>query len=123
MALKRIYHPDAADPSIIADSWWEASADPMRQTPTPLEGAHMFDVAIIGGGFTGLNAALALATAGQHVTVLDAEQPGWGASGRNGGFCCLGGSKLPGSLIGRKYGAEQRANWHLAERAAERSSE
>lgn len=43
------------------------------------------DVVVIGAGITGLSAALHLARAGRSVVVLDAEQPGWGASGRNGG--------------------------------------
>ena len=42
-------------------------------------------VAIIGGGITGLSAALHLAERGFDVLVLEAHQPGWGASGRNGG--------------------------------------
>ena len=44
-----------------------------------------YDVAIIGGGFTGLGAALQLAKAGAKVIVLEADQVGSGASGRNGG--------------------------------------
>ncbi len=43
------------------------------------------DVAVIGGGFTGLGAARRLAMAGRSVAVLEAETVGWGASGRNGG--------------------------------------
>jgi len=44
-----------------------------------------FDVAVIGGGFTGLAAARQLAKGGARVAVLEAERVGWGASGRNGG--------------------------------------
>ena len=75
-------------------------------------------MAIIGGGITGLNAALVLSKAGVETTVIDAEQPGWGASGRNGGFCCLGGSKLGSTLLAQRFGKEQRDAWHKAERAA-----
>ncbi|MCZ7488939.1 FAD-binding oxidoreductase [Rhizobium rhizogenes] len=49
----------------------------------PVEGHY--DVAVIGGGFTGLGAARQLARAGARVVVLESERVGWGASGRNGG--------------------------------------
>ena len=48
-------------------------------------GAHSTDVVVIGAGFTGLAAALHLSRAGVNVTVLEAAEPGWGASGRNNG--------------------------------------
>ncbi|MBO6777978.1 MAG: FAD-binding oxidoreductase [Marinibacterium sp.] len=69
---------------IIADSLWTATANPTPDCP-PLAGAVQTDVVIVGGGFTGLSAALHLAEAGKSVVVLEAETPGWGASGRNGG--------------------------------------
>jgi sarcosine oxidase len=50
-----------------------------------LDGPHDCDVAVIGGGFTGLRAALALAEAGTDVALFDAGEVGYGASGRNGG--------------------------------------
>ena len=50
-----------------------------------LDGDAQASVAIIGAGFTGLSAALHLAEAGRDVIVLEAHEPGWGASGRNGG--------------------------------------
>ncbi len=54
--------------------------------PTPLlDGDKRVSVAVIGGGFTGLSAALHLAERGVDVAVLEAHEPGWGASGRNGG--------------------------------------
>ncbi|MGO9817125.1 MAG: NAD(P)/FAD-dependent oxidoreductase, partial [Acidocella sp.] len=43
------------------------------------------DVAIIGGGITGVSAALHLAERGYSVALLEAQNIGWGASGRNGG--------------------------------------
>ena len=50
-----------------------------------LQGAHRADVTIIGAGITGLRTALELAKANLSVVVLDAQEPGWGASGRTGG--------------------------------------
>ncbi|TPM40701.1 FAD-binding oxidoreductase [Mesorhizobium sp. B2-3-4] len=50
-----------------------------------LTGAQRARVAIVGGGFTGLSTALHMAEAGDDACVLEAFQPGWGASGRNGG--------------------------------------
>ena len=65
-------------------SLYAETARPAITTP-PLEGTRRVSVAIVGGGFTGLSAALHLAQAGTDVVVIDAHEPGWGASGRNGG--------------------------------------
>src|ERR1700687_3827293 len=63
------------------------------------------DVAIIGAGFTGLSAALALAKRGATVVVLESEAIGWGASSRNGGMV-LTGLKLGVNQLISKYGRE-----------------
>jgi glycine/D-amino acid oxidase-like deaminating enzyme len=67
--------------------WWleEAPPDPEAE---PLAGDAEADVAIVGGGYTGLWTALELKRrdAGLRVTVLEAEHVGYGPSGRNGGF-------------------------------------
>lgn len=68
----------------LADSLWSATAN-QAQKRFALVGSIEADTVIIGGGFTGLSAALDLAQTGQSVVVLEAETPGWGASGRNGG--------------------------------------
>ncbi|HEY3310319.1 MAG TPA: FAD-binding oxidoreductase [Anaerolineales bacterium] len=63
------------------------------------------DIAIIGGGYTGLSAALTLAKLGAKVAVLEAETVGWGASSRNGGMT-LTGLKVGMSQIIKDYSKE-----------------
>jgi glycine/D-amino acid oxidase-like deaminating enzyme len=112
--MRRLYEPAAYGPqgacywaeTLLAEDWPAA------------EGAQSTEVAVIGGGFTGLSAALHLAEAGIAVTVLEAEHPGYGASGRNGGFCCLGGAKASPAALERRYGPGAAQAWAGAETAA-----
>ena len=77
----------------LPDSLWAATAPPGPECP-PLESNADADVAVVGAGYTGLSTALHLARAGRRVTVLDAGEPGWGCSGRNGGQVNPGGMKM-----------------------------
>lgn len=67
-----------------APSYYAHSANPSPPRP-PLQGAALADVCIVGGGYTGLSAGIALAEAGFKVVLLEQSKVGWGASGRNGG--------------------------------------
>lgn len=82
--------------------WWEAAEPPDRDTPLPDRAA----IAIIGGGYAGLSAALTLRRLGHGAVVLDAERIGWGGSSRNGGMVS-GGLKLAADDLERRFGAEE----------------
>jgi glycine/D-amino acid oxidase-like deaminating enzyme len=70
-----------------------------------LEGERRVDVVIVGAGFTGLSTALALTERGAGVVVLEAHEPGWGASGRNGGQVNPG-LKADPDIVERQFGAD-----------------
>ena len=98
--------------------FWDRFASDIPDVRPALRGDVRTDVCIIGAGFTGLNAALALSERGTGVIVLDAQHPGWGTSGRNGGFCCLGGGKIGEAALRATYGAEAAEEYYAAERSA-----
>ena len=98
--------PEMEQPS-LPPSLWAATAEPAPALES-LQGAIRADVLIVGGGYTGLSAALHLAEAGRDVVLLDAGEPGWGASGRNGGQVIPGLKDDPDALeqrLGKKAGA------------------
>ncbi len=72
----------SADPTVLARSLWAKTAAPSAHEG-PLIGEATADVAIVGGGFSGLSAALHLAEAGHRAILIEAHEPGYGASGRN----------------------------------------
>ncbi|MGQ9371605.1 NAD(P)/FAD-dependent oxidoreductase [Azospirillum sp. ST 5-10] len=87
------------------DSLWERTAPPAPALPA-LEESVRADVVVIGGGFTGLSAALHLAEAGRSAVVLEASELGRGASGRNNGQVIPTLSRPdPDDLVAR-FGAE-----------------
>jgi gamma-glutamylputrescine oxidase len=72
------------------DSYYARTRSPGPIRPA-LDGDHETGIAIVGGGLAGLSAALSLVERGHRdVTVVEARQVGWGASGRNGGFVSPG---------------------------------
>jgi len=66
------------------NSLW-AAVTPPGPDLSELTGTNEADVVVIGGGFTGLSTALHLREAGVDVVIVEAMEPGWGASGRNNG--------------------------------------
>ena len=114
-----LHHQDVHDRARPAGSWWEASAPPLGFAPDRFSGSRKFDIAIIGAGYAGLNAALILARDhGMKVAVLEAGDVGWGASGRNGGFCCPGSAKLSWEGMLARHGEADTKAFHTAQRAA-----
>ena len=101
-----LVHPDALHFDQPVDSYWESSADPLNLSLSTLAGPESCDVAVIGGGFTGLSAALELAERGVDVRLLEAGAIGWGASGRNGGFACVGSHKMSYGRMISRYGRD-----------------
>lgn len=77
---------------------WETSAPPAPAT-TALAGDVAADVCIIGGGYTGLSAALHLAEGGARVALLEAVEVGYGGAGRNVGLVNAGMWVMPNALI------------------------
>jgi len=85
------------------DSFWasgrQSALFPMQK------GAHETDVAIIGGGYTGLSTAYHLRQRSDLACcVIEANQPGWGCSGRNGGFVLPGTGRLSTGQMAKKWG-------------------
>ena len=89
--------------------WWE-DAPPRALDPCPVQ--PECDVAIVGAGYTGLTAALYLARAGMSVQVFDREDPGFGASTRNGGITS-GTLRIGPADALKRFGAERGLGMHL----------
>ncbi|NHX27651.1 FAD-binding oxidoreductase, partial [Escherichia coli] len=95
-------------------SWYAATATPPGPY-APLRGETRADVCVVGGGYTGLSAALHLAQVGVHVVLVEAQRVGFGASGRNGGQVGSG-QRLEQDALERMLGrTDARALWDLAE--------
>jgi glycine/D-amino acid oxidase-like deaminating enzyme len=91
-------------------SLWTATAPELESfanRPLPARA----DVVVIGGGYTGLSAALRLAKLGARVTVLEKESIGWGASSRNGGMVLTGHKHGVGEMLQTLGATKTHALW------------
>ncbi|GAB3111577.1 FAD-binding oxidoreductase [Aestuariicella hydrocarbonica] len=108
----------APNRSSHVDSYYAATAKQLQTYPR-LEGEIEADVCVIGGGYTGLSAALHLAERGYNVALLEAERVGWGASGRNGGHVGVG-QRLGQETLESKVGKERaKAFWDIGVEAVQ----
>lgn len=98
---------------------WYAASSPRPSTHPTLTDDLQCDVCIVGGGVTGISAALHLAESGLSVVLLEAREIGWASSGRNGGMMTAYADIDP-TVLDTALGAEH-ANryWQLADRAQE----
>jgi glycine/D-amino acid oxidase-like deaminating enzyme len=83
--------------------WQDTVGAPAEESLSPVP--ETVDVAVVGGGYTGLSAARALAKRGLKVAVFETHTPGWGASSRNGGMV-LTGLNLDMRAAVRRYGID-----------------
>lgn len=88
--------------------WWDDAPAPAGLS---IELPRTVDVAIVGSGYTGLNAALVTASAGRDTVILDAEHAGWGCSTRNGGQISTS-VKPDVETLARRHGADRARALH-----------
>jgi gamma-glutamylputrescine oxidase len=97
-------------------SWYETTISDRTEYPS-LDGSRTADIVIVGGGFTGLSAAVHLASSGVDVVLLEAFRFGDGASGRNGGQLGTG-QRAWAEELEAQYGFDRaKALFELAEEA------
>ncbi len=114
--MKTLFHPSLYQFDQAQPSYWEATAGSSNLKSEPLSGAQSCEVAIIGGGYTGLSAALHLVRDfDTDVCLLEAGHIGWGASGRNGGFCTTGSTKVSVKSQLAKFGVEQTRRFYQSQ--------
>ncbi len=90
------------------------SSTPRPERHAPLAGEQVFDVCIVGGGISGLSAALHLAERGLRVALLEAKHLGYGGSGRSGGQSIFGYACEMSTLEKAVGAADARRLWDVA---------
>lgn len=116
MRGKFLYHTDMYRFDVPQQSLWEATPGGTAVAATPLAGDAHCEVAVIGGGYTGLSAAYHLCKDhGIETRVLEAGKIGWGASGRNAGFCGIGGTSLSLKQMIDRYGLPETRRFYQSQ--------
>lgn len=113
MSIETILHARSLGAGPLTQVGWSANAAP---SCPPLVGDLEADIAIIGAGYTGLVAALSAAGQGRRIVVLEALEPGAGASGRNAGHVApmMWGMKKTPEQIVAAFGPERGARMNTA---------
>ena len=105
--MANLYHDDIYKFENPVNSYWESTVGTKDKYKT-LDKDINANVAVIGGGYTGLSCALSLAKKyNEDVVLLEAGHIGWGSSARNAGFCCIAPTKLSIKKMKIKYGTEE----------------
>lgn len=107
-----LFSPDASPPG--HPYWWDGVGEQPDLSSAPPDRT---DVLIIGGGYTGLSAAITCADAGARVTVVDAWRPGAGASTRNGGMFGAH-PRLPFETVQKRFGEDAARGIYAEARSA-----
>jgi glycine/D-amino acid oxidase-like deaminating enzyme len=116
LTVRRPFHESQYDWSKPVESYWETLRAPEDAgNAMPLNSDKIADVAIIGAGYCGLSAAYHLVRKGIEVVVVEAGPLGWGASGRNGGFCCVGASWLGPTELAAQFGEVEAIGFYRAQ--------
>jgi len=93
------------------ESYWNSTTSPINYAI--LDKAINADVVIVGAGYTGLSCAIHLAQQGvKNIVVVEANEIGWGCSGRNAGFVLPGSGRLGYKQLVDRFGLSQTQNLH-----------
>ena len=104
-----MYHKDIYDFNNLPETYWHLTDNEHKNyNLKPIRKNYEFDILIIGAGYTGLSCALNLLEKyNLKIGIVDAGSPGWGASSRNAGFCCIPPTKLTVNQLIKRNGEKE----------------